>query len=323
MSQNSVGPDSGADKFEIHYRRQLSTLIDGGLPADEARFMLRRLQHDHELAGCIDRWQLYGAVMRREVRIVAPADFSQRVTAAIAAEALAVAAATRQPKRPGWVKWGGGAALAASIAAVALFVTSDPADPAATLPTTTVVAQPPDADSGTVASADEASPAVVASAAGEAIAATDIAQSGDVTATGDASPPAAAATRVVPLGRTRTVAAGPTPRATRPSAPASLRGNNVRAAAGDNAAGAIAAGASVPTTPVSAAAVPRTATPGTAQPRPWPRSSLPQSSDFFNATYSGAGTHSRVFGSLDSQMPSQALFPPANADPAPEAGRPD
>ena len=35
------------DKLDIHHRQQLSALMDGDLPADEARFLLRRLQHDH------------------------------------------------------------------------------------------------------------------------------------------------------------------------------------------------------------------------------------------------------------------------------------
>ena len=61
MSQ-PISPNS--DKFEIHYRQQLSALIDGELPADEARFLLRRLQHDDELSGCHERWQLCGDVLR-------------------------------------------------------------------------------------------------------------------------------------------------------------------------------------------------------------------------------------------------------------------
>lgn len=53
-----------ADKFELHTRLQLSQLIDSELPMDEARFLLRRLQHNEELANCQERWQLYGDVLR-------------------------------------------------------------------------------------------------------------------------------------------------------------------------------------------------------------------------------------------------------------------
>ncbi|HWU69970.1 MAG TPA: RseA family anti-sigma factor, partial [Pseudoxanthomonas sp.] len=51
------------DKFELHYRLQLSALIDGDLSPDEARFLLRRLQHDGELNACWERWQLCGDVL--------------------------------------------------------------------------------------------------------------------------------------------------------------------------------------------------------------------------------------------------------------------
>ena len=44
------------DKLDIHHRQQLSALMDGELLADEARFLLRRLQHDRDLAGCWERW---------------------------------------------------------------------------------------------------------------------------------------------------------------------------------------------------------------------------------------------------------------------------
>ena len=40
------------DKLDIHHRQQLSALMDGELLADEARFLLRRLQHDRDLTGC-------------------------------------------------------------------------------------------------------------------------------------------------------------------------------------------------------------------------------------------------------------------------------
>ena len=65
------------DKFELHYRQQLSALIDGELPADEARFVLRRLQHDEELSGCHERWQLCGDILRGRVCMPAPADFRE------------------------------------------------------------------------------------------------------------------------------------------------------------------------------------------------------------------------------------------------------
>ncbi|HHW4679081.1 MAG TPA: sigma-E factor negative regulatory protein [Xylella sp.] len=104
------------DKFELHTRLQLSQLIDGELPIDEARFLLRRLQHNEELADCQERWQLYGDVLRGVALAPAPADFTFRVHAALAAEAA--------PDCPGsWYRrwrWSSGVALAASVTAAIL-----------------------------------------------------------------------------------------------------------------------------------------------------------------------------------------------------------
>ena len=113
------------DKLDIHHRQQLSALMDGDLAADEARFLLRRLQHDHELAGCWERWQLCGDVLRGQGRAPAPAGFAERVAQAIAAEPSSSTQAVPQARaaRPRnlLARWGGGA-LAASVALVALFM---------------------------------------------------------------------------------------------------------------------------------------------------------------------------------------------------------
>ena len=41
-----LGPDP--DKLELYHRQQLSAMLDGELPQDQARFLRRRLQHDAE-----------------------------------------------------------------------------------------------------------------------------------------------------------------------------------------------------------------------------------------------------------------------------------
>lgn len=109
----------------------LSALFDGELDGDAARFALKRLGHDAQWRQACGRWQLCGDVLRGRAQGVAPADFADRVAAAIAAEAAiarsrdSVAAApaeairTRPRSRRGWL---GGAALAASVAVAALFV---------------------------------------------------------------------------------------------------------------------------------------------------------------------------------------------------------
>ncbi|CEM59049.1 sigma-E factor negative regulatory protein [Xanthomonas campestris] len=117
-------PDmSTTDKFERHYRQQLSALVDGELSAEESRFLLRRLAHDEELAGCQERWQLCGDVLRGVASAPAPLDFAAKVRAAVAEEPAPAAAPAARPAAR-W-RWGGGAALAASVAAIALFVSRE------------------------------------------------------------------------------------------------------------------------------------------------------------------------------------------------------
>ncbi|SBV36376.1 Regulatory protein [uncultured Stenotrophomonas sp.] len=117
--------EAPADKFELHYRQQLSALVDGELATDQARFLLRRLEHDAELSACQERWQLLGDVLRGHACAPAPAGFAQGVQAAIAADVARHGPSPVVPQyaaRRGWKRWGGGVALAASVAAVALFM---------------------------------------------------------------------------------------------------------------------------------------------------------------------------------------------------------
>lgn len=108
------------DKVIDHTRVQLSALFDGELALDEARFLQRRLQHDPELGECVSRWQLAGDILRGQATAPAPSGFAERVAAAVAADAAVVAAPTAA-RRSRW-NWGSGVALAASVAAVALFM---------------------------------------------------------------------------------------------------------------------------------------------------------------------------------------------------------
>lgn len=110
------------DKIDNHYFQQLSALVDGDLAPDQARFLLRRMQHDTELSDCLERWQLCGDVLRGLAPAPAPAGFAGRIAAAIAAEAAQPAArVTSSRGRGNLARWGGGA-LAASVAAIALFM---------------------------------------------------------------------------------------------------------------------------------------------------------------------------------------------------------
>jgi negative regulator of sigma E activity len=110
------------DKFDTHYSQQLSALMDGDLPPDQARFLLRRLEHDTELTGRWERWQLCGDVLRGQAQAPAPTGFAGQIAAAIAAESARSSANIGTGRgRSLLVRWGGGA-LAASVAVIALFM---------------------------------------------------------------------------------------------------------------------------------------------------------------------------------------------------------
>lgn len=153
---HDISSDRDANAREFH-REQLSAMLDGALSADETRFLLRRMQHDDELADCWGRWQFFGDALRGHAGRALPADFSQRVGRAIADDIaaaevvpVAVSADARRPlsQRP-LLRWGGGAALAASVALAAFLGGREPEAPAAgAIPPAVAVIHPPGAASG-------------------------------------------------------------------------------------------------------------------------------------------------------------------------------
>lgn len=119
---SSVSRDTDARDF---HREQLSAMMDGALSADETKFLLRRMEHDDALADCWERWQFVGDALRGQANRALPADFSRRVGRAIAddlaaADEAPLAAAAHGNARGSLLRWGGGAALAASVALAAL-----------------------------------------------------------------------------------------------------------------------------------------------------------------------------------------------------------
>lgn len=114
-----IGPDP--DKLFVYHRQQLSAMLDGELSPDQGKFMLRRLQHDAELAACWERWQVCGDVLRGQRNALLPADFAQRVALAVAGDAAPGGAREERSARPRFARWGGGAAIAASVALLAVF----------------------------------------------------------------------------------------------------------------------------------------------------------------------------------------------------------
>lgn len=102
-------------------REHLSALFDGELDGDAARFALKRLVRDPQWQDACGNWQLAGDVLRGRSTIAAPGDFASRVQVALAGE-LAAPVAVVPSGRHASRKWMGGAALAASMAAAALFI---------------------------------------------------------------------------------------------------------------------------------------------------------------------------------------------------------
>lgn len=121
MKAHDMNTESATnDLTQLSSREQLSALMDGALPPDQTRFLLRRLQHDAPLAESWERWRLAGETMRGLAPAQRlPADFALRVGAALRGED-APAMRSGSKRMPTWLRWGGGAAMAASLAVVAL-----------------------------------------------------------------------------------------------------------------------------------------------------------------------------------------------------------
>ena len=97
------------------FQEQLSAMMDGELGRDESLFLMRRVSNEGELS---QRWSSYHVarqVLRRQDVFVLRADFSSQILDRISTEPLA-----QRPRSGRWLRWAGGGAIAASVAAVAL-----------------------------------------------------------------------------------------------------------------------------------------------------------------------------------------------------------
>jgi negative regulator of sigma E activity len=277
------------DKIDNHYFQQLSALMDGDLPPDQARFLLRRMGHDSDLTGCWERWQLCGDVLRGRAEAPAPAGFAERVAQAVAVQPgpAAVNARVGHGGRT-LARWGGGA-LAASLAALALFmVRQQVPEPA------------PDAAVPALATRTAERPVPVTSA--------------DATATGAADPVVVASAPLrqnseLRRSATRSQQAGRNAAATR------ARQDRALAVASVSPAAPAVASAQPPAAPISADPF-STAHLGAPAARPWPRSVMPQYSTgggAFNAGYS-TDSAKRTFYPFDPRLPeSPPVNPPAGS----------
>jgi negative regulator of sigma E activity len=252
-------------------REQLSAMMDGELSPDETRFLLRRMQHDDALADSWAHWQYYGDAMRGECARALPADFSKRVGRAIADDiaqsaAQAEAASRTSLGRLPLVRWGGGAALAASVALAAFLAGRMPT----TAPSSTPSVPPPVATTSGTASTP-VPPAQVALPHPDTTAPVGI-------------PDAAAG--VASLATVAAVAGTRGPRAHRMAADQML-------ATDDRVAGAISRHAAARPAGVLVASADAAAKPATDNAiviKPWPRALVPGASGNgpLNADYAGA-----------------------------------
>jgi sigma-E factor negative regulatory protein RseA len=119
------------------FAEQLSALMDGELPRDQLRFLLRRVDTDAELTQRWSRYQIARtALHRQQVAMPLRADFHEILMQRIAVETAPLA------NRRGAVllRWAGGGAIAAAVAVVALVVSRPVTENPAVAPIAAVTA---------------------------------------------------------------------------------------------------------------------------------------------------------------------------------------
>jgi sigma-E factor negative regulatory protein RseA len=110
---------------------QLSALMDGELPRDELRFLLRRLDGDATLVQRWSRYHVVSAVFRHQPVTAISAD---RFAAAVMLRLENGTASVRAPVTGRLLRWAGGGAIAASVAVMALVATRPAGDTTVTAP---------------------------------------------------------------------------------------------------------------------------------------------------------------------------------------------
>jgi len=150
-------------------REQVSAFLDGELPSSETELLLKRLTRDAELRESFGRYALIGESLRGSSRVPLIRGFAERVNGAIDGEPEAATLATVHGRRRRWWRPIAGAAVAASVTAVAVLALQQRADaPAmrAALPSTpqSHAAVPNEAISYTVPAALPEAPAILPAA---------------------------------------------------------------------------------------------------------------------------------------------------------------
>jgi len=101
---------------------QLSACLDGALPPAELDLLLKRVGREAELRATVGRYSLISEALRGERPAVASRDFASNVMAALAKEpAVAVKAPRISAATLRYLRPAGGMAIAAGVAAIAVF----------------------------------------------------------------------------------------------------------------------------------------------------------------------------------------------------------
>ena len=132
------------EPMDTESREHLSSLMDGEVSQETGRFLVRRLGANGELRQTWARYHLIRDCMRHQDGQLAKLDLTGRIQAALASEPAE--AASSQVKRS-WFKPVAGAAIAASVALVAVMTVSQQGPSA--LPVGPETAQPAVAESFT------------------------------------------------------------------------------------------------------------------------------------------------------------------------------
>lgn len=138
-------------------REQLSAMMDGELDRDTVRFLLRRCEGERALVDCWQRWHVAGELLRGQAAVPVRIDLVRSVSLALAQE-HGPAQSTSGFRRNA-LRWGGGFAVAASVALAALIVVQPTAEPAPA----TLAADAPDPGLAPAAISAVASASVAAS----------------------------------------------------------------------------------------------------------------------------------------------------------------
>ncbi|HEX9626135.1 MAG TPA: sigma-E factor negative regulatory protein [Acidiferrobacterales bacterium] len=103
-------------------KEKVSELLDDELADGEHHEVLRRISDDRDLRGAWERYHIMRAALRKELDILVGSDLAERVASGIDADPVGGrGAAIRRLPLPRVTRYAAGLALAASVAAVALF----------------------------------------------------------------------------------------------------------------------------------------------------------------------------------------------------------